>query len=105
MTKQLALRLRPELEATVKRLDGGLKGPYSPDAASAAKRSLKNKALQLLSATGDAGVIQDLLARFREASNMTDEIAAVSALADTEGEPCRLTATAAALVRFLQEWV
>ena len=90
MTKQLALRLRLELEVTVKRLDGALTGPYSPDAASAAKRSLKNKALQLLSATGDADVVRDLLARFREASNMTDEIAAVSALADTEGEPCWL---------------
>lgn len=86
MTRQIAQRLRPELEATVARLDGQLSGEYSPDADSAAKRTLKNKALQLLSAAGDPEVHKDLLRRFRDASNMTDEVAAVSALADTEGE-------------------
>lgn len=78
-------QLRPELEATVSRLDGALRSEYSPDAASAAKRTLKNKALQLLSATGDPAVVQDVLRRFREATNMTDEVAAVMALTDTEG--------------------
>lgn len=43
MTKQLAQQLRPQLEAVVKRLDAALVGEYSPDAASAAKRTLKNK--------------------------------------------------------------
>jgi len=43
VTKQLAQQLRPQLEAVVKRLDAALVGEYSPDAASAAKRTLKNK--------------------------------------------------------------
>ena len=47
MTKQLAQQLRPQLEAVVKRLGSALGGEYSPDAASAAKRTLKNKALQV----------------------------------------------------------
>ena len=85
MTRQLAKKLRPQLETVVKRLDAALQGEYSPDAASSAKRSLKNKALQLLSATGDSEVHADLLRRFREASNMTDEAAAVAALIDVHG--------------------
>ena len=85
LVKQLAKRLRPQLEEVVKRLDAGLQGEYSPDSVSAAKRTLKNKALQLLSATGDEAVHQDLLKRMREATNMTDEAASVAALIDVPG--------------------
>ena len=85
MVKQIAQQLRPELEAAVKRFDSALGGEYSPDSVSAAKRALKNKALGYLAAIGDPEVTQDLLRRVKEASNMTDEIAAVASLADSEG--------------------
>ena len=87
VSKQLAQQLRPELEGAVKRMDS-LGGSYSPDPASCAKRKLKNQALLLLSASGEPEILQELLLRQREASNMTDELAAVAALANTEGEHC-----------------
>ena len=82
----MAKQLRPQLEAVVKRLDASLTGEYTPDAESAAKRTLKNKALQVLAATGDPGILQDLLNRSREATNMTDQAAAVAALVDSPGK-------------------
>ncbi len=60
-------------------------GPYSPDAAAAGRRALRNVALDLLCA-GDP-VEGAILARrqFESADTMTDEIAALSALAQTPG--------------------
>ena len=87
VSKQLAQQLRLELEAAVKRMDS-LGGSYSPDPVSCAKRKLKNQALLLLSASGEPEILQELLLRQREASNMTDELAAVAALANVEGDRC-----------------
>ena len=87
VSKQVAQQLRPELEAAVKRMDS-LGGSYSPDPGSCAKRKLKNQALLLLSASGELEILQELLLRQREASNMTDELAAVAALANVEGDRC-----------------
>jgi aminopeptidase N len=55
--------------------------PYSPDAASAGRRALKNTCLDLLAANGrDAGIT--LAARqYAAADNMTDRMAALSVLA------------------------
>ena len=53
-------------------------GPdYSPDAASAGRRDLRNSVLRLLSAFGDLDLAR---ARFAEAGNMTDQVAALSCL-------------------------
>ena len=60
---------------------------YSPAAKSAARRALKNKALAYLAALGDASVTQQVLDRFRAATNMTDKISALAALIDSEGMP------------------
>ena len=84
------------MEGLVKKFDAALHGEYSPDAESAAKRMLKNRALQLLTATGDPAFSKELLVRFREASNMTDTIAALTALIDTEGRSSALKAPASA---------
>ena len=51
----------------------------------AAKRVIKNKALGFLAALKDEEVTQQLLHRFREASNMTDKTAALACLCDSPG--------------------
>ena len=55
-------------------------GPYSPDPESAGKRALRNAALDLLVATGEASEIARAERHYREASNMTDAITALSIL-------------------------
>lgn len=55
--------------------------------AQAARRALKNRALYYLGELGDAKVTADLLRRTREATNMTDHIAALAALVDHPGAP------------------
>jgi aminopeptidase N len=59
-------------------------GPYSPDAASAGRRSLKNMALGYLAelAGDDAGLRRLIVDQFRAADNMTDRMAALRALTD-----------------------
>ncbi|MDP6689464.1 MAG: aminopeptidase N, partial [Alphaproteobacteria bacterium] len=60
--------------------------PYSPDAASAGRRALKNLALSYLSELDDARC-RDLAGRqFRDADNMTDRMAALWCLNDRQGE-------------------
>lgn len=85
VVKVLAQQLRPQLEATVKHNDDPAGQKYSPDAKSAARRALKNKALAYLAALGDATVTQQVLDRFGAATNMTDKISALAALIDSEG--------------------
>ncbi|ACK49175.1 aminopeptidase N [Methylocella silvestris BL2] len=61
-------------------------GPYSPDAAAAGRRALRNAALDLLCA-GEPEEGAALASRqFASADTMTDEIAALGALAQTPGE-------------------
>ncbi|MBV8538255.1 MAG: aminopeptidase N, partial [Alphaproteobacteria bacterium] len=61
--------------------------PYSPDAASAGRRSLKNMALGYLAeiAEEDPSLRQMLVEQFRAADNMTDRMAALRALTDIAG--------------------
>lgn len=54
--------------------------PYSVDAASVTKRALKNGALNYLLRLKDDTINKDCLTRFREATNMTDSVAAIRAL-------------------------
>ena len=49
-----------------------------------ARRAYKNKALQMLCATGDEAYRADALRRFRAADNMTDSVAAVAAVLDAD---------------------
>jgi aminopeptidase N len=55
-------------------------GSYSPDAASAGKRSLRNIALDLLVAAGAPGSIARAAKQYDTADNMTDRMAALSTL-------------------------
>jgi aminopeptidase N len=55
-------------------------GPYSPDAASAGRRALKNVCLDLIAANGDAAGIALAERQYYGANNMTDRMAALSTL-------------------------
>ncbi len=54
--------------------------PYSPDAVSAGRRSLKNVCLDLLAANGHAGDIERAFTQYQSADNMTDRLAGLSTL-------------------------
>ena len=73
--------------------------PYSPDAESAGRRSLRNAALHLLTATRGADAPARAQAHFAEASNMTDALAGLDALAELGGAPYQ-----EALAAFYARW-
>lgn len=95
----LAQQLRPELEAAVKANDAPTGEAYSFDAASCARRELKNKALAYLAHLKDPQVTEQLLSRFRSATNMTDEMSALHAL-DMAGGAARKVA----IEEFYTKW-
>ena len=78
--------LRPRLEAIDAALvpDAGV--PYSPDAASAGRRSLRNAALDLIAAGDPRTGAARSAERLAEATNMTDRLAALGTLALIPGE-------------------
>jgi aminopeptidase N len=55
-------------------------GPYSPDTASAGRRSLRNVALDLLAAVGTPEAIARAAKQYDAADNMTDRMAALATL-------------------------
>lgn len=72
------------LAATYERLAN--QGPYSPDAASAGRRALRNATLDLLAAGDPARGIPLAQAQFAAADNMTDQIGALAILAQHPGD-------------------
>ena len=72
-------RLGTALTDTYRRMIGA--SPYSPDATSAGKRTLKNVCLDLLAATQQNEAIARAFAQYRDADNMTDRMAALETLA------------------------
>jgi aminopeptidase N len=56
-------------------------GGYTPDAASAGRRALRNTALDLMAAGGESEAIARAAAQYGGADNMTDRIAALATLA------------------------
>jgi aminopeptidase N len=70
-------RLGPALRETYRVMQND--GPYSPDAASAGRRALKNVSLDLL-ATAGASAIALAARQYHQATNMTDRMAALSTL-------------------------
>jgi aminopeptidase N len=69
-------------------------GPYQPTAEAAGRRALRNTALDLLSAGGDATALALAAEQARMAGNMTDRLAALTTVADSE-LPDRLAILAA----------
>ncbi len=82
LRRQLAGALRSELLATYRAMT--VTGPYSPDAASAGKRSLRNLCLGLLMELNDAEVRALCVKQYESADNMTDTMAALTFLANTD---------------------
>ncbi len=66
------------IDALYARLDA--RGPFSPDAASAGRRSLRNACLRYLTAADDLAAAQIADTHYRTADNMTDMIAGLAAL-------------------------
>jgi aminopeptidase N len=93
----IARALRAELLATHRALE--VRGPYSPDASSAGRRALRNSALGYLMELGEPGIEALCVTQFDGATNMTDRMAALGALANSDA-PAR----AAALERFYADW-
>jgi len=60
-------------------------GPFSPDAKSAGRRALKNRALALLGAGGHPQTAPLALAQFNTATNMTDELSSLMVLSRLGG--------------------
>lgn len=59
-------------------------GPYQPTAEAAGRRALRNAALDLLCASGDPAALAQAAIQARAAGNMTDRLAALTAIADTD---------------------
>ena len=97
LRRQLASSLREELAETYQRF--AQDGPYSPDAASAGRRSLRNLCLGYLSELDDENARKRVVQQFERADNMTDSIAAMSTLAQFDW-PQR----SQALARFYDHW-
>jgi aminopeptidase N len=66
------------LAATYERLTNT--APYSPDAASAGRRALRNASLDLMAATGQPAAIARAMTQYRQADNMTDRMTALATL-------------------------
>jgi aminopeptidase N len=82
LRRAIATTLKKDLLACHKSLRNS--GAYSPDAASAGKRSLRNLCLSYLMELDDPQVRTLCYAQFENADNMTDAMAALTTLANTE---------------------
>jgi aminopeptidase N len=82
LVSTLAVRLRPALEAVVARHRP--RDPYSPAPAQAAPRRLRNAALRYLGAIDDASARALAIGQYEAADNMTDAVAALAALRDSD---------------------
>jgi aminopeptidase N len=71
-------RLGATLVETYRRM--AVPGPYSPDAQSAGRRTLRNACLDLMAATGSAEAFGRAERQYDQADNMTDRFAALSTL-------------------------
>jgi aminopeptidase N len=79
LRRALASALKDDLSKCYERLKS--KGPYSPDAKSIGRRSLKNLCLSYL---GELGLSALAYEQFKAADNMTDAMAALAVLANLD---------------------
>ncbi len=94
LRSELAAALEADLVALYRELE--LDGPYSPDAASTGRRALRNLCLSYLVEIGHSKLAYE---QFRTAANMTDAMAALTALANAD-----CAERAAALDAFYARW-
>ena len=83
----LRVRLALHLNGELRRLHTGLQdlGEFSPDAAGAGRRALRNAALDLLSSTGRNDVTEIASGHYQAAVNMTDVMGGLNALMNVGG--------------------
>jgi aminopeptidase N len=79
LRRELGRALRDDLVSNYRKLE--IQGPYSPDAASAGRRALRNLCLSYLVEIGESPLAYE---QFRAADNMTDALAALAALANVD---------------------
>ena len=83
LTREIATKYRTRFEGAFRHFT--VPGPYSPDAAAAGRRALRNAALGYV-ATIDDGTSRALaFLEFRRAENMTDAMAALTCLSNSAG--------------------
>ncbi len=97
LRRHIAQALRGELLATYQAYS--IPAPYSPDAASAGRRALKNLCLSYLMELDDEPVRALCLRQFDGADNMTDAMAGLMAIANTDWDERK-----PALERFYTKW-
>lgn len=78
LRRKMGERLGRDLVAIYERFS--VREPYSPDAVSAGRRSLRNVCLDLLASNGHAGDIERAFTQYQSADNMTDRLAGLSTL-------------------------
>ena len=81
--REIAKRYRTRFEGAFRHFT--VSGPYSPDAAAAGRRALRNVALGYVSAIDDATSRALAFLELRRAENMTDAMAALGCLVDSAG--------------------
>jgi aminopeptidase N len=97
LRQRVASALRDELLSAYKSF--AVTGPYSPDAASAGRRALRNLCLSYLMELSDPAISDLCQMQFDAADNMTDAMAALAIFANTD---CRQRVPA--LDRFYEKW-
>jgi len=97
----LRARLAVHLADELRRLHTGLQdlGEFSPDAAGAGRRALRNAALDLMAANPTSEVAEIAAGHYRAALNMTDAMGGLTALMAIGGE-----AYETALADFFERW-
>jgi len=83
LIRALAKRNRTQFEAAISQFS--VTGAYSPDPASAGRRSLRNAALAYVTTIDDPTSRALAFLEFRRAANMTDAMAALTCLANSGG--------------------
>jgi aminopeptidase N len=94
-------RLAVHLEGELRRLHTGLQdiGEFSPDAAGAGRRALRNAALEMLAANPRSDNVDLAVGHYQAAGNMTDAMGGLNALMLMGGE-----AYEQALAHFYERW-
>jgi aminopeptidase N len=83
LVREIAMRYRTRFEGAFRHFT--VPGPYSPDAAAAGRRALRNAALAYIMAVDDSTARALTFLEFRRAENMTDAMAALACLANSAG--------------------
>ncbi len=81
--RDIATKYRTRFEGAFRHFS--VAGPYSPDAAAAGRRALRNAALAYVTTIDDATSRALAFLEFRRAENMTDAMAALTCLANSGG--------------------